>query len=60
MLPKFGHYMVGHLTMSPKMVEMSLCLSKHHNVKTYMGMEVQLHTLTSVLNVGNWLNSYFA
>jgi hypothetical protein len=35
--------------------EMSLCLTKHHAMKTYWGVEVQLHAyLTSALDGGEW------
>jgi len=39
-------------------VKLSLCLSKHHAVKTYGGAEVLLPTLTSVLDGGEWSTSH--
>jgi hypothetical protein len=38
-------------------VKLSLCLTKHHAMKTYWGVEVQLHALTSALDGGEWLAS---
>jgi hypothetical protein len=39
-------------------VKLFLYLSYHHSMKTYWGVEVQLHTfLTSVLDGGEWSNS---
>jgi hypothetical protein len=36
-------------------VKLPLCLTKHHAMKVYWGMEVQLHTfLTSALDGGVW------
>jgi len=36
-----------------KMVKLSLCLTKHHVIKTYWGMDVQLHTFsTSAIDGG--------
>jgi hypothetical protein len=36
-------------------VKLSLCLTKHHAVKMYGGVEVQIHVfLTSVLDGGKW------
>jgi hypothetical protein len=36
-------------------VKLSLCLTKHHAMKTYWGMEVQLHAfLTSALDGSEW------
>jgi hypothetical protein len=38
-----------------KKVKLSLCLTKHHAMKTYWGMEVYLHAfLTSALDGGEW------
>jgi hypothetical protein len=34
-----------------------MILVKHHVMVTYGGVEVQLHTLTSILNGGEWLSS---
>jgi hypothetical protein len=39
-------------------VSLSLCLTKHHTIKTYRGVEVQLHAfLTSALDAGEWWSS---
>jgi hypothetical protein len=36
-------------------MKLSLCLVKYHAMKTYVGMEVQLHTLlTSAIDGGKW------
>jgi hypothetical protein len=36
-------------------VKLSLCLTKHHAMKTYWGVEVKLHdSLTSTLEGGEW------
>jgi hypothetical protein len=35
-----------------------LCLTKHHTIKMYEGVEVQLHVfLTSALDEGEWSDS---
>jgi hypothetical protein len=36
----------------------SLCLTEYHAVKTYWGVDVQLHVLTSALNRGEWSASH--
>jgi hypothetical protein len=37
------------------MVKLSLCLVKHHAMKTYVGVEVELHTiLVSAIHGGEW------
>jgi hypothetical protein len=39
-------------------VKLSLCLSQHHAMKTYWGVELQLHAfLTSALGGGEWSDS---
>jgi hypothetical protein len=35
-------------------VKLSLCLTKHHSVKTYGGVEEQLLALTSALDAAEW------
>jgi hypothetical protein len=36
-------------------VKLSLCLTKHHYIKTYWGVKVELHAfLTSELDGGEW------
>jgi hypothetical protein len=35
-------------------VKLSLCLTKHHAMKTYCGVEVYLHALASALDGGEW------
>jgi len=38
-----------------KKVNVSLCLTKHHAMKTYWGVEIQCHTfLTSELGKAQW------
>jgi hypothetical protein len=40
---------------------MALSIIKHHAIKTYVGMEVQLHVfLISVLDAGEWSSSRFS
>jgi hypothetical protein len=44
-----------YLTVKVKKVKLSLCLTKHHAMKTHWGVEVQLHAfLTSALDGGEW------
>jgi len=39
-------------------VKLSLCLTKHHAIRTYWGVEVQIHAfLTSAQNGGEWSTS---
>jgi hypothetical protein len=35
-------------------VKLSLCLTKYHAMKTYWGLEVEVHALTSALGGGEW------
>jgi hypothetical protein len=49
----FTKYYWGETRKVKKKVKLSLCLTKHHAMKTYWGVEVQLHTFfTSALGGG--------
>jgi hypothetical protein len=50
-------YLLG-MTSKYLSVKLSLCLTKHHAVKTYWGVEVQRHTfLTAALEGDEWSDS---
>jgi len=43
------------LMMEMRRVELFLCLTKHHAMKTYGGVELQIHAfITSALDGGEW------
>jgi hypothetical protein len=48
-----GRYHLGDKRVWEVNVKMSLCLTKHHAMKTYWGLEVYLHALlTAALDGG--------
>jgi hypothetical protein len=45
----------GNNKNTEKKIKLSLCLTKHHTMKMYWGVEVELHVLlTSALDGGEW------
>jgi hypothetical protein len=55
-----SHYIQrqGNSNLKTVNVKLSLCLTKHHTVKTYDGVLIQLHAfLTLVLDGSEWLAS---
>jgi hypothetical protein len=55
MAPSWCNYPNNTCTTRKLKIKLSLCLTKHHAMKTYLGVEGQLHAfLTSALDGGEW------